>query len=203
MEHNSQPWLRLADTIDKNVRRIGLGAAWLYVLLVLVIILQVILRKGFSHGLIVLEELQWHLYALGVMFGLSYAQTNNSHVRVDLFYSHFRPRTKRIVDILGILFLAMPFVIVVFLHSLDFVADSWRINEHSASPSGLPWRWFIKASIPLTFGLLTLSLLARLMRDVSLLIAPQHAQEPQHIAQEPQHIAQEPQPFIQEPTHGS
>ena len=194
MEHNSQPWLRLADTIDKNVRRIGLGAAWLYVLLVLVIILQVILRKGFSHGLIVLEELQWHLYALGVMFGLSYAQTNNSHVRVDLFYSHFRPRTKRIVDILGILFLAMPFVIIVFLHSLDFVADSWRINEHSASPSGLPWRWLIKASIPLTFGLLGLSLLARLVRDLSLLITSQHA---------PENTSKAPQEFTQEPTHGS
>ncbi|GGB88032.1 C4-dicarboxylate ABC transporter [Marinobacterium zhoushanense] len=168
-EQEKLPPVPLADGIDRLINRIGLGVAWVYVLLVLVIILQVVLRKGFAHGLIALEELQWHLYAVGVMFGLSYAQVTNSHVRVDLFYTRFSTTTKRVIEVLGILLLVMPFLVITFLHSLDFVADSWRINEHSSAPSGLPWRWLIKSSIPLTLALLGLAMISRLIRELTLL----------------------------------
>ncbi len=160
----------ISDWIDALIRKIGHGIAWVYVVLVLVIITQVVLRKGFSSGLIVLEELQWHLYAVGVMFGISYAQVNNAHIRVDLFYGGFRMKTKRIIEIIGILTLVLPFIYIIFVHSLDFVADSWRINESSSSPSGLPWRWAVKSVIPASFGLLALAVISRLIRDVVLLV---------------------------------
>lgn len=168
-EQDKLPPVPLADALDRFIQRIGLTIGWVFVLLVAVIILQIVLRKGFSSGLIVLEELQWHLYATGVMFGLSYAQTTNSHIRVDLFYTSFRAKTKRIIEVIGILTLILPFIAIVFLHSLDFVADSWRINEHSDAPSGLPWRWLIKSVIPLSFALLALAVVSRLIRDLTLL----------------------------------
>ncbi len=166
---NAHP-VPISDWIDAFIRKVGHGIAWVYVALVLVIITQVVLRKGFSSGLIVLEELQWHLYAVGVMFGISYAQVNNAHIRVDLFYGGFRQRTKYVIEIIGILCLVLPFIYIIFIHSLDFVADSWRINESSDSPSGLPWRWAVKSVIPLSFGLLGLAVISRLIRDFVLLI---------------------------------
>jgi TRAP-type mannitol/chloroaromatic compound transport system permease small subunit len=169
-ENDTLPSVPLADKIDRFIQRIGMSVAWCYVLLVLVIILQVVLRKGFSSGLIIFEELQWHLYAIGVMVGLSYAQTTNSHIRVDLFYAHFRARTKHIIEIFGILFLVMPFIVIIFSHSVDFFYDSYRINEGSQSPSGLPYRWVIKGVIPVSFALLALAMLSRLYRDTVLLI---------------------------------
>ncbi len=169
-ENDTLPRVPLADAIDKFIQRIGQTIAWTYVLLVLVIILQVTLRKGFSSGLIALEELQWHLYSIGVMFGLSYAQTTNSHIRVDLFYARLRVRTKRIIEVVSIVTLVLPFIIVIFLHSLDFVAEAWRVNESSEASSGLPWRWLIKSVIPLSFGLLGLAVISRFIRDITLLI---------------------------------
>ena len=168
-ENDTLPSVPLADKIDSFIQRIGMSVAWCYVLLVLVIILQVVLRKGLHSGLIVLEELQWHLYAVGVMFGLSFAQVNNSHIRVDLFYTHFRTRTKRIIEILGTIFLVMPFIVIIFLHGMDFFHESYRINESSSSPSGLPYRWLIKGVIPVTFALLGLAVLSRLYREIVLL----------------------------------
>ena len=168
-EPSSLPRVPLADSIDRMIQKIGHLIAWAYVLLVLIIITQVVLRKGFSSGLIIFEELQWHLYAVGVMFGLSYAQTTNSHIRVDLFYSHFRAKTINVIEILSILFLIFPFRAVIFIHSLDFVAESYRINEHSESPSGLPYRWLIKSVIPLSMALLAVAVLSRLYRDTVLL----------------------------------
>ncbi|GGO82624.1 hypothetical protein GCM10011348_24460 [Marinobacterium nitratireducens] len=168
-DNNTLPAVPLADRIDRGIRRLTLGIGWCYVALVLVIMLQVVLRKGFSHGLIALEELQWHLYAIGVMFGLSLAQTTDSHIRVDLFHTGFKTANKRIIEILGILLLLLPFIAVIFLHSLDFVADSWRINESSSAPSGLPWRWLIKGAIPVSMALLALAVLSRLYREIVLL----------------------------------
>ncbi len=160
----------ISDWIDTFIKSTGNLIAWVYVFLVLIIITQVTLRKGFSSGLIIFEELQWHLYAVGVMFGISYAQVNNSHVRVDILYGGFRQRTKYIVDVLGILILVLPFIYIIFSHSLDFVGDAWRTNESSQSPSGLPWRWAIKAVIPVSFGFLALAVVSRLIRNVTLLM---------------------------------
>ncbi len=159
-----------ADALDRLITKVSHGIAWVYVLLVLVIMTQVILRKGFASGQIWLEELQWHLYAIGVLFGLAYAQVNNAHVRVDLFYANFSRKAKYIVDIIAILFFVLPFIYILYMHSLDFVADAWRTGEGSESPSGLPYRWFIKAAIPASMIFFALSSLSRLLRDTAMLI---------------------------------
>ncbi|MFY0676221.1 MAG: TRAP transporter small permease subunit [Neptuniibacter sp.] len=160
----------LSDAIDKFIQRVGLTIAWAYVVLVLVIMLQVILRKGFASGMIALEELQWHLYSIGVMFGLSYAQTTNAHIRVDLFYSRLRAKTKRIIEVISIPTMVMPFIIIIFLQGIDFTYESYRVNESSEAASGLPYRWLIKGVIPVSFALLALAVISRFIRDMTLLI---------------------------------
>ena len=59
-ENNTLSAVPLADSIDRLIQRITLSIGWCYVLLVLVIILQVTLRKGFSHGLIVITSYSIH-----------------------------------------------------------------------------------------------------------------------------------------------
>lgn len=169
LEHRDTPvWL--PDLLDRFIRAVGHAVCWANGLLVAVIIAQVVLRYGFANGLVALEELQWHLYAVGVMMGLSYAQVNDNHVRVDILYSRFSVRGKRVVEIVGIVLFVLPFIWVVFSHSLDFVADAWRTGERSDAPLGLPFRWAIKAVIPISFGMLALASLSRLIRDVYLLV---------------------------------
>ncbi|MDV7339354.1 TRAP transporter small permease subunit [Terasakiella sp. A23] len=168
--HEDEKHVPLPDAIDKFIRYVGNVVCGVNGLLVLAIIGNVALRYGFSNGQIWLEELQWHLYGAGVMMGLSYAQVNDSHIRVDIFHARFSDRTKRIIEIIGILLFILPFIWVVFYHSLDFVADAWRTGERSDAPLGLPFRWAIKAVIPLSFGLLGLAILSRLYRDVYLLV---------------------------------
>lgn len=169
-DHPDPTHVWLADKIDNFVRAVGHLFCWANGLLVAVIILQVVLRYGFKNGLVALEELQWHLYAIGVMFGISYAQVNDSHIRVDVVHMRLSGRTQRIIEIVGILFFILPFAWVIFYHSLDFVADAWRTGERSDAPLGLPFRWAIKAVIPVSFGLLGLAAISRLIRDGVLLV---------------------------------
>ncbi|GAB4269737.1 MAG: hypothetical protein Kow0092_23870 [Deferrisomatales bacterium] len=159
----------VCEAIDGAIRRLGRVVSWTNAVLVGVILLQVVLRYGFGHGLVALEELQWHLYAVGIMFGVSYALVEDSHIRVDIVHMRFSERAKARWEIFGIVVFLLPFLGMVFHQSLPFVYDAWRIGERSDAPLGLPCRWAIKAVIPLSFGLLGLAALSRLVRAIALL----------------------------------
>jgi TRAP-type mannitol/chloroaromatic compound transport system permease small subunit len=159
----------VSDFIDAVVRHIGFVFMWANCIVIGLIILQVILRYGFGHGLVLLEELQWHFYAVAFMFGLSYAVTTDSHVGMDLVYDKLSPKWQCRWDILGILFLLLPFSALICYQSLDLVHESWRLNERSVAPQGLPWRWAIKAVMPASFGLLVLASVSRLIRTIATL----------------------------------
>ena len=160
---------RFCDVMDGLIRVIGHGVMWSNVVLIFVIILQVVLRYGFGRGLVALEELQWHLYAVGIMFGASYAQLMDSHIRVDIIHSRLSERWKLRWDLFGTVFLLLPFILVIFHQSLDFVHEAWRLNERSDAPLGLPWRWAIKGVIPASFGLLGVATLSRAVRIIAVL----------------------------------
>jgi len=157
---------KFSDFLDALIRNIGHFVMWTNVILIFIIILQVILRYGFGHGLVILEELQWHLYALGIMFGASYAMMMDSHIRVDIIHSRLSQKWKNRWDLFGIVFLLLPFIIIIFHQSLDFVYEAWRVNERSDAPLGLPWRWAIKGVIPISFGLLGLAAISRAIRII-------------------------------------
>jgi len=157
---------KFCDTLDRFILNIGHLVMWCNGILIFVIILQVILRYGFGHGLVMLEELQWHLYALGIMIGASYALVMDSHIRVDIIHARLSEKWKKRWDLFGIFFLLLPFLIVIFHQSLDFLNESWKVNEHSDAPLGLPWRWAIKSVIPISFGMLVVATVSRATRII-------------------------------------
>lgn len=167
----------VVDALNGFVQFIGRGMAWLNVVLIAVILIQVVLRYGFNNGLVYLEELIWHLYAVAFMFGLSFAITNDSHIRVDIVHMNLSRKNQHRWEIFGILFLLLPFIVVIFHHSLEWVAFSYGVNESSANPTGLPYRWIIKSVIPLSFAMLFIAAIARLIREFALLL---------HLAKEPE-----------------
>ncbi len=159
--------------LDKIIHLSARIFCWCYVLLIAAILINVVLRYGFNNGLIVFEEIQWHLYALGMMFGLSYAEITNSQVRVDVVADKLTRRTVRKWEIFGALFFVLPFIFVVLFNSIDYVADSYRVSESSNSPLGLPYRWAIKAVIPASFVLLAIAVVSRLLHNIDALMTHQ------------------------------
>lgn len=169
----------VVDMLNGIVKRIAELTAWLNVVLVGVIITSVIWRYGFNNALVELEELTWHLFAVAFMFGIAYGISNDSHIRVDLVHMNLSRRKQHVIEILGIAFLLLPFIVVIFDHSLGWVADSYRVDEHSSSPTGLPHRWIIKGFLPAAFFLMFLATLARLIQEVLLLL--HYGKEPEEL----------------------
>ncbi len=150
--------------IEATLDRITAALSWVWLALISVIVLAVVLRYVFGIGLIQLEELQWHLYALGFLMGLVACTTRDRHVRVDVLRERMSQRTRDWVDLYGILLLQLPFLVLVFWSALPFAADSFAVGERSASAGGLPFRWLLKSVLPLSFVLLGVATLSQLVR---------------------------------------
>jgi TRAP-type mannitol/chloroaromatic compound transport system permease small subunit len=157
--------------LDGVVTFIAIFAHATWIILVLVILTNVLLRYVFGNSMVAFEELQWHLYAFGFMVGLSYTLVHDQHVRVDVLAEHWTKRRRARIEIAALLFLVVPFAGVILYDSIEFIEFSLRLNERSRSPGGLPYRWILKSVIPLAMGLLILAALARTARMVALLRA--------------------------------
>ena len=136
-------------TADWLNRVIGRAVAWLTVLMLGVTVFDVVLRKQFNSGSIAMQELEWHLFALLFLFGAGYTLAEDSHVRVDIFYSKLPARLQAAVNILGTLMFLLPFCTVIFYTSLPFIWSSYQLTESSDQPGGLPYRFLIKSAMPL------------------------------------------------------
>jgi TRAP-type mannitol/chloroaromatic compound transport system permease small subunit len=158
------PETPFSQAVDGILRRIGEWLSWIWVFLLLVIVANVILRYAFGEGRIEFEEIQWHLYAVGFLLGLSYCYQADAHIRVDVLHERWPLRLQAWVELYGILLLLLPFIILIVIYAAPFVAYSFETGEISQNPGGLPFRWVIKAMLPIGFGLLLLAVLARLSR---------------------------------------
>ena len=166
------PVTALSRAVDRLVGWIGEIASVLWTLLVLVIVVQVVARYAFGRGSIAMEELQWHLYAIGFMLGLSFTEARERNVRIDVLAEKLDPRTRLWIEAIGIGGLLLPFALVVLWFSLPFFWSSFTLNEVSAAPGGLPYRWFLKSFIVSAFALLALVALGRLTRVWAALSRP-------------------------------
>ncbi len=155
---------KITRLMEDILRRIGQATSLLIAVLMAAIITQVVLRYVFNNSIVALEEFQWHLYAVVIMIGLSYAFVTDSHIRLDILHAKFSRSKKEKIEIFGIVCFLMPTIMVFFYHSLGFVAESWRVGECSDAPMGLCYRWALKSVITLSFGLLLIAAVCRLIR---------------------------------------
>ncbi|MFV1494986.1 TRAP transporter large permease subunit [Phaeobacter sp. JH20_02] len=170
IENDDRKDPKFAATLHRLVKGVGHVVMWANVLLILAIIVQVGMRYTLDLNFPKLDELQWHLYALTTMVGVSYALSTDAHVRVDVLRAGFSFRARRVIEIVGIVVLILPFCYLMIDQGLDYFQDSYRVNERSDSPTGLPARWLLKAVIPASFVLIAMAAVARLIHDLYMLV---------------------------------
>ncbi len=182
IHHTELPETALSRAFDRLIRAIGHLFSWIWVVLMAVIILNVVMRYALGEGRIEFEELQWHLYALGWLLGLSYCFVADDHVRVDLIHDRLPLKAQAWIELFGLLFLLTPFLVIVLWYAVPFITYSWELGEVSEAPGGLPYRWLIKSTLLVGFALLAVAAVSRLSRVCALLLGGRtlpHAQPAQ------------------------
>ena len=163
------PHTRLSRFTRRSYQRLLRVLSWIWIFLIGVVVVNVTMRYVFGEGRIEVEEIQWHLFAVGFLIGMATCMDTDNHIRVDLFHAHMSLRQQAWIELYGLLLLFFPFVFALLIFSLPFVAYSYEIAEVSDAPGGLPYRWVIKGFLTLSMLLMLLAAISRLSRATAYL----------------------------------
>ena len=157
---------KLNNFFDKLNKFMGFILSIIMILLIANVFYDVVSRYFFNGGSIAMQEMEWHLFGVMILFGMSYALREEAHVRVDFLYNRFSPKTKALINIIGTLLFIIPLSIFIIYGSYDFVMDSYTTNEISEDPGGLTHRWIIKAMIPTSFIYLIITAIGYIIQNI-------------------------------------
>ena len=170
--------LKLAEALRRLLEWIALASGWLLVVMACVTTFDVVARKfGMQLPYTKLQELEWHFHAAIFSMWMGYCYTINAHPRVDSFLEGRSYRSRAWVELFGCLLLALPYVTLVAYFSLDYVANSYALNEQSDSTVGLTHRWVIKGIFAAGLWLVVLGILSVLLRVIVFLFGGKSNEE--------------------------
>ena len=100
-----------------------------------------------SIGLIWLQELYVWTHVAAIMLGAGYVLLRGGFVRVDLLYAAMSERGKAWVDLLGTLFLMMPFLVMMAISGWSFFLTSLAMNEPRNMTPACRGLWLLKGTL--------------------------------------------------------
>jgi TRAP-type mannitol/chloroaromatic compound transport system permease small subunit len=139
---------------------------WLIVPLTVLVVFEVISRRFFEAPHIWTTEVTDFIYGPHFMLVAAYTLLYKAHVRIDVIYERFSPRTRGILDIITYMIFFFPFCIVVLYQGIIFASTSWSIGETSES-AALRILPLVKTVIPVSIGLLLIQGLATYIRAIT------------------------------------
>lgn len=155
----------IANIFDNINKYTGYLCAFLVVLMTVNVFIVVFLRYLFGISFIWLQETYVWMHAYIFMAGAGFTYLNDAHVRIDIIYRSSSKVYKAIVDLVGNIFLLMPFLYIIWSYSFPFVYKSFQINEVSREAGGLPMLFLLKAAILIFAFLLFIQALSKLINN--------------------------------------
>jgi TRAP-type mannitol/chloroaromatic compound transport system permease small subunit len=157
---------RLLLAVDRLSTFMGQAFGWLIVVLTALICWEVFSRYALNTPHAWAFDVQMMLYGSIFMMAGAYTLAKNGHVRGDVLYGFFSPRTQATLDLILYIVFFVPGVIALAYAGFTFAAESWRINEHSSITADGPPIYPFKAIIPLAGGLLLLQGIVEIIRCI-------------------------------------
>ena len=135
--------------IDKVSTFVGHTFSWLIVGLTLLISWEVFSRYVLDAPHAWAFDGMIMLYGTLFMMSGAYTLSKNGHVRGDVLYGFFEPRTQATLDLILYFLFFIPGVVALTYAGYFYAAESWAINEHSSITADGPPVYPFKTVIPL------------------------------------------------------
>jgi TRAP-type mannitol/chloroaromatic compound transport system permease small subunit len=140
--------------------------AWAIVLLTFVIGFEVVSRYFFNSPHAWVFDATYMLYGVLFMMAGAYTLAKNGHVRGDVLYGFFKPRTQAFFDLILYLVFFIPGIVALAWAGYTFAAESWAIGEHSSVTANGPPIYPFKTIIPIAGALLLLQGVVEILRCI-------------------------------------
>ena len=137
---------QISKFLDRINTYIGYLCGFFAFSMVIIVFTVVVLRYGFSIGFIWMQEIYVWLHSFIFMLGSGFTYLANEHVRIDVFYRDASEKYKATVDLLGNIFLLIPFLYIIWKFSYPFVYRSFLMNEVSREAGNACFIYFKKCN---------------------------------------------------------
>jgi TRAP-type mannitol/chloroaromatic compound transport system permease small subunit len=152
--------------VDRVSTWLGQLFAWLIVSLTLMITWEVFSRYALNNPHDWALDAQLMMYGTLFMMAGAYTLSKNGHVRGDVLYGFFRPRTQAAWDLLLYFLFFLPGVVALTYAGWIFANESMAIRESTFSATPLPLYPF-KFAIPIAGGMLLLQGIVEIVRCIA------------------------------------
>jgi TRAP-type mannitol/chloroaromatic compound transport system permease small subunit len=151
--------------VDRFSTFIGKACAWTVVALTVLISAEVFSRYVLNkpHGWVL--DAQIMLYGLLFMAAGAYTLSKNGHVRGDVLYGFFRPRTQAAIDLTLYILFFLPGIVAMTYAGWTFANESLAIRETTFNADPIPVYPF-KFVIPVAGSVLLLQGIVEIVRCV-------------------------------------
>jgi TRAP-type mannitol/chloroaromatic compound transport system permease small subunit len=151
--------------VDRLSTWIGKVFAWTALILTLMISWEVFSRYVLNQPHAWMLDFQIMMYGTLFMTAGAYTLSKNGHVRGDVLYGFFRPRTQATVDLILYFVFFLPGITALTWAGWTYFNESLAIREQTFSAEPLPMYPF-KFIIPLSGGILLLQGIVEIIRCV-------------------------------------
>ena len=157
---------KLLLTVDKISTFAGQAFSWLIVSLTLLISWEVFSRYALDAPHAWAFDVMIIMYGSLFMMAGAYTLSKSGHVRGDVLYGFFEPRTQATIDLILYIVFFLPGVFALTYAGYFFAAESWAMNEHSSITSNGPPLYHFKTMLPLAGAILFMQGLVEIIRCV-------------------------------------
>jgi TRAP-type mannitol/chloroaromatic compound transport system permease small subunit len=152
--------------VDKISTFVGHAFSFVIVLLTLQVSWEVFSRYALDEPHAWAFDAMIMLYGTLFMMAGAYTLSQNGHVRGDVLYGFFRPRTQATIDLVLYIVFFIPGVFALTYAGYYYAAESWAINEHSNITAEGPPIYPFKTVIPVAGAFLLLQGIVEIIRCV-------------------------------------
>jgi len=159
MRKGIRVFVRVVDAFN---RRVGLFAMYLIFAMLAVLLYSSISKTFFTPSIWTLESAQFLMVAYFLLGG-AYSMQLDAHVRMDLAYSHWSPRTRAVVDAITVFMLIFYLVMLLIggISSTEYAIEYKETSYSAWSPYMAP----IKIVMCFGIALMLLQAIATFFKD--------------------------------------
>ncbi|MBL8304240.1 MAG: TRAP transporter small permease subunit [Ideonella sp.] len=151
--------------VDRFSTWIGKASAWTAVALTLLITWEVFSRYALNKPHAWVLDAQIMLYGTLFMMAGAYTLAKNGHVRGDVLYGFFQPRTQAAIDLALYIVFFLPGIVALTWAGWSFANESLAIREQTFNADPLPVYPF-KFIVPIAGAVLLLQGIVEIVRCV-------------------------------------
>jgi TRAP-type mannitol/chloroaromatic compound transport system permease small subunit len=152
--------------IDSLSAWVGKAFAWLILVLTLGVSYEVFVRYVLRAPTTWAFDFSYITYGAMFLMAGAYTLSRNGHVRGDVVYRLWKPRTQATMDLVLYIIFFLPAVLALIYAGWNYAAMSVRFREVSIfSPAGVPV-FPLKTLVPITGVLLLLQGIAEIIRCI-------------------------------------